>query len=116
SLPTSHPVVPLLFSTLPTQRTSPLFPYTTLFRSIKGHSPTILLDDDQDIEAFEEKTLSFIVGNRLKNYPKNILNSEVKPKFKDRSEEHTSELQSREKLVCRLLRAKKKSRDVSTSR
>src|SRR5690606_40897292 len=39
-----------------------------------------------------------------------IVRTKKKLRRKDRSEEHTSELQSREKLVCRLLLEKRKSR------
>src|SRR5216683_5233554 len=37
------------------------------------------------------------------------------PRFKSRSEEHTSELQSRSDLVCRLLLEKKKKNYITTS-
>src|SRR5687768_18169490 len=60
---------------------STLFPYTTLFRST-------------DFTEFERPCGDG--GNR------------VNPRRKDRSEEHTSELQSRLHLVCRLLPEKKK--------
>src|SRR3989442_4959414 len=64
---------------------STLFPYTTLFRS--RHRGVIrILDRGQAIELLDESKL-----DRL------------------RSEEHTSELQSRPHLVCRLLLAKKKA-------
>src|SRR3712207_8465995 len=77
---------------------STLFPYTTLFRSRldlaehpPDHRPQRLLDD-------------FIVGNqavwRVLAHRLHL----VTP----RSEEHTSELQSRQYLVCRLLLEKKK--------
>src|SRR6266700_4855037 len=61
---------------------STLFPYTTLFRSGRA-SPAA-------------------VGSRARPPPRRP--RRVRP----RSEEHTSELQSREKLVCRLLLEKKK--------
>src|SRR5436309_4742588 len=60
---------------------STLFPYTTLFRS--QHSP-------------------WIAGDHLRQGK--LVHAEMPP----RSEEHTSELQSRENLVCRLLLEKKK--------
>src|SRR6266511_4356828 len=59
---------------------STLFPYTTLFRSPEG------------VKRFRP---SLHVEDEAMN-------------ARDRSEEHTSELQSRENLVCRLLLAKKK--------
>src|SRR5258707_1563932 len=61
---------------------STLFPYTTLFRS------DATFDIQQDI------TLGFDPAG---------------PNFTLRSEEHTSELQSRQYLVCRLLLEKKKA-------
>src|SRR2546427_7738178 len=64
---------------------STLFPYTTLFRSIK-----YLRDGVQDYEYVQS----------LKNCGQSS--------FALRSEEHTSELQSQSNLVCRLLLEKKK--------
>src|SRR3989442_9832457 len=75
---------------------STLFPYTTLFRS--GHLP-----GDRDRRPagprpsqVRPRLLSSNVGDRRGRSPG------------DRSEEHTSELQSRPHLVCRLLLEKKK--------
>src|SRR3712207_8972637 len=86
---------------------STLFPYTTLFRSL-GFCPELLpeaavftnLDDDHwehhggRAEYAAAKRRLFVRGDRC-----------VKTA---RSEEHTSELQSRQYLVCRLLLEKKK--------
>src|SRR3712207_7348217 len=75
---------------------STLFPYTTLFRSIDGG-----------------RTFRSITGRTHIDYhalwidprdPKRMWQGQ------DRSEEHTSELQSRQYLVCRLLLEKKKHR------
>src|SRR2546421_1980024 len=69
---------------------STLFPYTTLFRS---HPPRLRLESAQ--------------------YPLRIATKgtqRMQPCLKKRSEEHTSELQSRSDLVCRLLLEKKKDR------
>src|SRR5438874_7516349 len=68
--------------------TSTLFPYTTLFRSMSDVYP----------EAMEAARLKMRDG---------ALASDVH-KAAARSEEHTSELQSRRDLVCRLLLEKKK--------
>src|SRR5436309_9996695 len=70
---------------------STLFPYTTLFRSV-------------DLADFErEEVLSLLeLARRLEKQP------EPRALGLLRSEEHTSELQSRENLVCRLLLEKKK--------
>src|SRR5690606_41873188 len=95
------------FSSLtPRPPRSTLFPYTTLFRSTAG---TGGVDDVED---------GFARSSRLHK-------SSFQPVFKtesintlkfpqivgdERSEEHTSELQSRENLVCRLLLEKKKTK------
>src|SRR2546422_6020317 len=85
---------------------STLFPYTTLFRSwarighdrgIQGNlDPAVLLAPR---EVVRQRTLEILrdAGGR----PGHIFNL-------GRSEEHTSELQSRLHLVCRLLLEKKK--------
>src|SRR5437868_11698033 len=69
---------------------STLFPYTTLFRSSSKRSARRALPIGADAEGRERRG-GFGVGD-----------SET------RSEEHTSELQSRFELVCRLLLEKKK--------
>src|SRR5258707_11053051 len=68
---------------------STLFPYTTLFRSrdyADQHRP---------------------IAHRPDAIPRDML-PDAQRHIKDRSEEHTSELQSRQYLVCRLLLEKKK--------
>src|SRR3712207_7520663 len=65
---------------------STLFPYTTLFRS---HAPDLTRRND-DVRAYGE-AIRALASQR------------------GRSEEHTSELQSRQYLVCRLLLEKKKT-------
>src|SRR5690625_7778014 len=54
-----------------------------------------------DLAGFE----AYFVGGSVRDY---LLNHEVNDLINNRSEEHTSELQSRGHLVCRLLLAKKK--------
>src|SRR5438105_12768873 len=76
--------------------TSTLFPYTTLFRSVRDPS---------------RRTMFHICEERKEGERRHI--EEVTPlAFLSffRSEEHTSELQSRVDLVCRLLLEKKKQR------
>src|SRR5436305_10845699 len=78
---------------LPRPPRSTLFPYTTLFRSAPAQAP----DDLVEIERVDE-------GHRHDHRP---ARGRVVPMTLVRSEEHTSELQSRPHLVCRLLLEKK---------
>src|SRR5438067_10804490 len=86
---------------------STLFPYTTLFRS---HAGTLRVEEmmaDQQFVPRAAERRQIDVGDA---HPAGVV--EV-PQSKDRvtperSEEHTSELQSRFDLVCRLLLEKKK--------
>src|SRR3712207_6846586 len=91
---------------------STLFPYTTLFRS---NNDIILMDDDAErLEQlgtdFDLMTLcascTSIQALKDAGIEKADLFIAVTP---NRSEEHTSELQSRQYLVCRLLLEKKKN-------
>src|SRR5206468_11257177 len=95
---------------------SPLFPYTTLFRSARGpKAPTegpggvltavVGVTDglplrrpptpDRHLQGVDDELGADVIGDRPP----------------DRSEEHTSELQSRSDLVCRLLLEKKKKKN-----
>src|SRR5690625_6515505 len=82
----------------------PLFPYTTLFRS---------------------SSLNTSSNNKTGYSPTSCLINSISANFKDnavvrccpwepRSEEHTSELQSRGHLVCRLLLEKKKNQTANS--
>src|SRR3989442_6396785 len=75
---------------------STLFPYTTLFRSRSGESRRRSPDD--------HKTRLVLHATRL-----HLRDTSVIGPGEGRSEEHTSELQSRPHLVCRLLLEKKKT-------
>src|SRR5688572_32306530 len=93
---------------------STLFPYTTLFRSkaaeaevaetaelVRGYRKVrrgYVVSDKMD------KTIVVEVEDRVKHplYGK-VIRRTSKVKAHDRSEEHTSELQSQSNLVCRLL-------------
>src|SRR5436309_7330788 len=79
----------------PRPPSSTLFPYTTLFRS----------SDWRRVLHHLQCRIHF---PDLRRAPGCDLFRCWKP-FADRSEEHTSELQSRENLVCRLLLEKKKA-------
>src|SRR3712207_8986683 len=86
---------------------STLFPYTTLFRSqgliAKGHRVTVALAPHCNDRVFEQ----YITDRRNGiNHVALDVSREISP-TSDRSEEHTSELQSRQYLVCRLLLEKK---------
>src|SRR3712207_9013978 len=92
---------------------STLFPYTTLFRSLdEGVAETLAATPG----AFGYVTNAFAVSKRLAAAQlRNRSGAFVKPETASvvaavRSEEHTSELQSRQYLVCRLLLEKKKKR------
>src|SRR5437899_6681627 len=72
-----------------------LFPYTTLFRSAREHRE-VLRGDDVEPGAH--------AAGRARRRQEG-------PRFRGRSEEHTSELQSLRQLVCRLLLEKKKLKE-----
>src|SRR5437870_11505269 len=75
---------------------SPLFPYTTLFRSgVGGRVPATCHDGSHFCHARHRSD---------------------RPRSSTRSEEHTSELQSRGHLVCRLLLEKKKRHETCCGR
>src|SRR3712207_8495497 len=77
---------------------STLFPYTTLFRSFLALQVAEWHKHNLDTPLDYADLAGLIRGGEL---------VEVNP-VTDRSEEHTSELQSRQYLVCRLLLEKKK--------
>src|SRR2546430_12249625 len=86
---------------------STLFPYTTLFRSTGGLAYTAVYADDMVSFA----TGGYAAGLRTMEMMHIIdTNKDEWIAFQDRvrSEEHTSELQSQSKIVCRLLLEKKK--------
>src|SRR5690606_41767900 len=91
---------------------SPLFPYTTLFRSTKmrilvtgaagfigSHTAEYLAAEGHEVYGVDNFSDYYDIALKRRN---------VEDIRKARSEEHTSELQSRENLVCRLLLEKKK--------
>src|SRR3712207_7625570 len=81
---------------------STLFPYTTLFRShhrrFIEHDP--MLDPVAQPAGDDQRIVGEPVGNRAVGPAAAVLQS---LRQVPRSEEHTSELQSRQYLVCRLL-------------
>src|SRR3712207_7780924 len=85
---------------------STLFPYTTLFRSIGTVSVRVLTS-----VAIVSGLSSSSLSAGLQGAPQTTVTPEllepVDQPLDPRSEEHTSELQSRQYLVCRLLLEKK---------
>src|SRR5437762_10319981 len=77
-----------------------LFPYTTLFRSLAA------LGDESAAIAWLDPTLVSLLSTP----------PEVFTEPRDRSEEHTSELQSPMYLVCRLLLEKKNQQEFFSKR
>src|SRR3712207_7810451 len=94
---------------------STLFPYTTLFRSGSRSSPAagpwrrqsgcVETTNDERRTTSDGRPQRWVIGR----------SSFVAKKFSIRSEEHTSELQSRQYLVCRLLLEKKNITEDSNS-
>src|SRR3712207_8530412 len=86
---------------------STLFPYTTLFRSMwNSRSLTPSMSAPLSQSRFDVACGKiFRIEPRSRVNRRNTSTAAVKPW---RSEEHTSELQSRQYLVCRLLLEKKK--------
>src|SRR3712207_8793379 len=91
---------------------STLFPYTTLFRSQHGpdRTATDQVEDRREIMRRVDDHALLVVAD----HPDVVLDIEGLPVKGEgaggRSEEHTSELQSRQYLVCRLLLEKKKNK------
>src|SRR3712207_7001190 len=95
---------------------STLFPYTTLFRSraaaeiigwLAGHATTRVGPRGGQVQV----PLEVLEAVTVRHYT-----SRAGEPHRDRSEEHTSELQSRQYLVCRLLLGKKKKKYDHTNR
>src|SRR3712207_8144627 len=81
---------------------SPPFPYTPLFRSRAGESR--VQEPDQERDRRQPERDERRPPDLLHRRPAEDVREEERG---DRSEEHTSELQSRQYLVCRLLLEKK---------
>src|SRR3712207_8799346 len=80
---------------------STLFPYTTLFRSL-SQTPPVALAHGSHVTSIEAHRAARRLDELLQGPP--------------RSEEHTSELQSRQYLVCRLLLEKKNNKSDTAMR
>src|SRR3712207_6982042 len=95
---------------------STLFPYTTFFRSHGSANPPALERVYTDLTPAHDDRAPALAGyvHRLaRSAPTPARLSRPPPWAGLRSEEHTSELQSRQYLVCRLLLEKKKLPVVS---
>src|SRR5690554_7477813 len=94
----------LFFLMIPRPPRSTLFPYTTLFRSC-----IVIVNKDltnHSCITCDSLHLRYLTKRVYKSSTNTI----------SRSEEHTSELQSRPHLVCRLLLEKKKKNRISQNR
>src|SRR3712207_7153018 len=94
---------------------STLFPYTTLFRSIPSRSPICRASVDFPDPPEPITAIRRTVQPRQRNGAGIRASSPELPTGTSRSEEHTSELQSRQYLVCRLLLEKKKHKTTPQS-
>src|SRR5436309_12197409 len=86
---------------IPRPPRSTLFPYTTLFRSRLWRRPAPVAARSREAADEDRRRRRLAARARDRARP-------------PRSEEHTSELQSRENLVCRLLLEKKKTNKTGT--
>src|SRR3712207_8520504 len=94
---------------------STLFPYTTLFRSVLEAREVILSEMDE---------IARLISEEMGKPVAEAFSTEISPVLdlmqyfarntQKRSEEHTSELQSRQYLVCRLLLEKKKYTNITS--
>src|SRR5690554_7633034 len=94
---------------IPRPPRSTLFPYTTLFRSEKAINHLLgqgVINTENGLGGGVTNHCHGLVGLAFQfhGYPPGVENN------LNRSEEHTSELQSRPHLVCRLLLEKKKKK------
>src|SRR2546422_5338202 len=91
---------------------STLFPYTTLFRSPhpshhlsqEAERKQCEAGDDEEQDQVQERSIAVLEREALDDR----VDADAASQQNERSEEHTSELQSRLHLVCRLLLEKKK--------
>src|SRR3712207_7105889 len=90
---------------------STLFPYTTLFRSVGDLGPVVAVVPDlpHQVRGLDVQGLVGRAGDVAIRNP--LLGVRLR-----RSEEHTSELQSRQYLVCRLLLEKKTTSSARSPR
>src|SRR3712207_7571937 len=95
---------------------STLFPYTTLFRSrttqsVAAGTRTLTLTLSRRVRTRLRRGETVTLSVDARDRAGNAINRRATAK---RSEEHTSELQSRQYLVCRLLLEKKKNNSITS--
>src|SRR5207244_13526719 len=100
---------PCLVPPLPS---SPPFPYTTLFRSkiVSDYGVKSMFSSPTAIRVLKKQDPTYMRAHDTSTLRRLFLAGEPldEPTARMRSEEHTSELQSPDHLVCRLLLEKKK--------
>src|SRR3712207_6916109 len=89
---------------------STLFPYTTLFRSVDAVRTPIGRAVKGSLKDVRADDLASIPLKALQERNPDVDFGQTEDIMMGRSEEHTSELQSRQYLVCRLLLEKKKKK------
>src|SRR3712207_8121413 len=89
---------------------STLFPYTTLFRSKDAHPLAFIVDSSPSGSVSATRTATRQSSYDEGRIPVDARSGGTPRRLGVRSEEHTSELQSRQYLVCRLLLEKKKAK------
>src|SRR3712207_7753527 len=93
---------------------STLFPYTTLFRSARAESMSVLSSRVSELDQASAdgvpRQLDAVAHSQLLEDIGPVTFHGLLADVQQRSEEHTSELQSRQYLVCRLLLEKKKKK------
>src|SRR5262249_61121842 len=101
-----------LRSPIPRQPRSPLFPYTTLFRSAAAAAPSPALGPSVVPAATGAGRNASAARSERPRVTGASLPGGNPQRRPPRSEEHTSELQSLTNLVCRLLLEKNKNRHL----
>src|SRR5258708_25371491 len=87
-----------------------IFPYSQSKATTTSAKPAA---DSRGFEVFRSLAISICLNhNTTKKRKRNVLDPGIQPRDVDRSEEHTSELQSPDHLVCRLLLEKKKKKQT----